>query len=88
MRATVQQNKMFEAWNAKKMGFGSNLTRDQIAHYQLHKVRQTIQRAYGNSPFYRKLLKSFVSKEINCMAFYYCGSYQRTGTAVSLCIPK
>ena len=67
MRGTVQQNKMFEAWNAKKMGLGSNLTREQIAHYQLHKVRQTIKRAYRNSPFYRKLLKNFVSKEINCM---------------------
>ncbi len=67
MRGTVQQNKMFEAWNAKKMGFGSNLTREQIAHYQLHKVRQTIKLAYGNSPFYRKLLKNFVSKEINCL---------------------
>lgn len=67
MRGTVQQNKMFEAWNAKKMGLGSNLTREQVAHYQLHKVRQTIKRAYGNSPFYRKLLKNFVSKEINCM---------------------
>lgn len=67
MRGTVKQNKMFEAWNAKKMGLGSNLTREQIAHYQLHKVRQTIRRAYGNSPFYRKLLKNFVSKEINCI---------------------
>jgi phenylacetate-CoA ligase len=67
MRGIVQQNKIFEAWNAKKMGLGSNLTREQIGHYQLHKVRQTIQWAYGNSPFYHKLLKNFVSKEIGCI---------------------
>jgi phenylacetate-CoA ligase len=67
MRGTVQQNKMFEAWNAKKMGLGLNLTREQINHYQLHKVRQTIQWAYENSPFYHKLLKNFISKEISCL---------------------
>lgn len=62
----IGKNKKIEIWNAKKMGLESDcLTREKIEHYQLYKIRQTIQWTYENSPFYRKLLKPFISQPMN-----------------------
>ena len=47
-----------ESWIASKIGIGGDgLTREQISGYQLCQLRETIQRAYHGSSFYRKRLK-------------------------------
>ncbi|HTP06448.1 MAG TPA: phenylacetate--CoA ligase family protein, partial [Nitrospirota bacterium] len=47
-----------EAWIASKIGMSEDtLTREQISGYQLRQLRETIERTYHNSPFYRKRMK-------------------------------
>ena len=47
-----------ESWIASKIGIGRDApTREQISGYQLRQLRETIQRAYHNSPFFRKRMK-------------------------------
>lgn len=69
MSAVTLKKTLLEAWIGKKIGFGMNSpTREQISQYQLGKVRETICRAYENSPFYRTLLKDFAGAEISSLA--------------------
>ncbi len=50
-----------DSWIASKIGIGGDaLTREQISGYQLRQLRETIQRAYHGSPFYRKQLEGIV----------------------------
>jgi phenylacetate-CoA ligase len=58
MTGTKIKKTPLEAWIASKIGVGGDaLTRERITTYQLHKLRETIQRAYHSSPFYRKRMK-------------------------------
>ena len=56
--ATRTSKTPLESWIASKIGIGGDaLTREQISGHQLRQLRETIERAYNSSPFYRKRLK-------------------------------
>lgn len=55
MTTTKLKKTPLDAWIASRIGAcGCVLTQEQLNGYQLRKLRETIQRAYLNSPFYRK----------------------------------
>jgi len=69
MSAITLKKNLLEAWIKKKIGIREGaLNREHISQYQLEKVRQTIRRAYGNSPFYRTLLKDVADIEMSSLA--------------------
>jgi len=69
MGAVIPQNNLLEEWIERKIGAKiGTLTRKQLDQYQLQTVWETICRAYGNSPFYRSLLKDFKRAEMSSLA--------------------
>ena len=49
-----------DAWTARQIGRpGAPLTRAELAAYQLHQLRQTLDWVKANSPFYRRRLAGF-----------------------------
>ena len=66
LNATTIRKTPLEAWIANKIGVDKQeLTRQKIKAYQLQKLRETIQLAYEQSPFYRNLLEDIAETEIS-----------------------
>jgi phenylacetate-CoA ligase len=94
MSAVTLKKTLLEAWIGKKLGKQQNsLTREEISQYQLEKVKETIYRAYKNSPFYRDLLKNFVGMKMNSLedlqSFPFTASDQvRENSLKFLCVSQ
>ncbi|MBP2628066.1 MAG: AMP-dependent synthetase and ligase [Firmicutes bacterium] len=69
MSTITLKKTLLEAWIGEKIGIGmGTLTQEQLSQYQLQTVRETICRAYENSPFYHTLLKDVAATEISSLA--------------------
>ncbi|MBP1764074.1 MAG: phenylacetate-CoA ligase [Firmicutes bacterium] len=67
-------------WTAEKIGVKNNwVTREQIADYQLAKLKETVERAQASSPFYRSHLAGYRANSLN--GFEEFSSYPFTTSA-------
>ncbi len=68
MNATMFKKTPLESWIASKIGIGEDaLTREEISGYQLRQLRETFQRVYNSSPFYRKRMKGLADAPWTCL---------------------